>query len=57
LRRALFDREGIPWWVLHTFRRRRREYAALMREPRFRHIEFFRVAAPKEAEWLLSTVV
>jgi adenylate kinase family enzyme len=56
LGRALFDREGIPWWVIRTFRRRRREYAALTREPRFSHIEFFRVATPKEAERLLGAL-
>jgi adenylate kinase family enzyme len=54
--RALFDRGGIPWWVVRTFRRRRREYTALMQEPRFRNVEFFRVATPKDADRLLSTL-
>ena len=29
----LFDREGIPLWVIRTFHRRRRAYAQLIREP------------------------
>src|SRR5262249_48819689 len=56
LRRALFDRESILWWVIRTFRRRRREYTALMREPRFSHIEFFRMGTPREAERLLASL-
>jgi adenylate kinase family enzyme len=31
--RALFDPESIPWWVIRTYHRRRREYAALLLKP------------------------
>jgi hypothetical protein len=34
----------------------RAQYAALMREPRFSHIEFFRVSTPKDAERLVGTL-
>lgn len=48
--------DGIPGWVLRTYWRRRREYAALFAQDRFRHLELFEVTAPAQAVDLLARV-
>src|SRR5262245_54899461 len=46
LRNAL-DPDWIPWWILRTFRRRRREYPALFRRAEFAHLDVHRLAHPR----------
>jgi adenylate kinase family enzyme len=53
LRNALFHRDGIPWWVLRTYHRRRREYPALLASPEYAHAAVVRLSAPAEAEAFL----
>lgn len=53
--RAFFDLEGIPWWVIRTYRRRRREYGALLRDPRYAHLTVFELRKPDEASALLRS--
>lgn len=43
LRTALFDSESIVRWAWDTWPERRREYPDLLAEPRFRHLDLFRV--------------
>lgn len=43
LRTALFDSESIVLWAWNTWPERRREYPDLLAEPRFRHLDLFRV--------------
>lgn len=45
--------ESLFWWVLKTHRRRRRDYLAAMRDPRYAG-KFVRVTRQGEAEGLLS---
>jgi hypothetical protein len=53
LRGALFERDGIIWWALRTYKRRRMEYPALFRRPEFGHLKVVRLATPWAAEnWL-----
>lgn len=52
----LFDPEWIPWWVVRTFRRRRREYGALLRDPRFGHLEVKMFRRPRDAEAFLLAI-
>ncbi len=49
----LFQRDGLLWWILSTYRRRRREYPQrLAANP---HLAAFRLRSPREAErWLAS---
>ncbi|UCH26311.1 MAG: hypothetical protein JSV66_01290 [Trueperaceae bacterium] len=49
----LFTRESLYWWVLTTYRSRRRRFAAL--ETRFPHLQVVRLRTPVEtAVWLKS---
>jgi adenylate kinase family enzyme len=52
----VFDPAWIPWWVLRTFWRRRREVPALLRRPEFAHLRARRLRRPHEAEGLLAEV-
>jgi adenylate kinase family enzyme len=52
-RGSFLDRNGIPWWVIRTYRRRRREYPALLSQARFCHLELFEVTSPAAANALL----
>jgi adenylate kinase family enzyme len=54
LMRALFDPEGVPWWIIRTYRRRRREYPALFASPRFGHLAVFEARSPAEGAALLT---
>jgi len=47
--RLVFDRDWIPWWVLRTFRKRRREYSVLTRSPSCQHLANLRFTSPREA--------
>jgi adenylate kinase family enzyme len=52
LRNAL-DPEWIPWWVIRTWRRRRREYGARLARPEFAHLEAVVLRRPAEVEAFL----
>ncbi len=56
LRGAFLEADGIPWWVIRTHRRRRRQFAALLCEPRYRHLAVFRLRSPAEARAMLAGV-
>jgi adenylate kinase family enzyme len=49
LSKALLSRDSILWWVVTTWRRRRRELPALLAEPAFAHLEVVALADPHEA--------
>jgi adenylate kinase family enzyme len=53
-RRALLDPNSIPWWVIRTYRKRRREYRAVLSQPCFRHLELFEFHSPKQAVAILN---
>lgn len=55
LRNAAFSRDSIIWWALSTYRRRRREYPLLFRQPEHAHLEIVRLRSSRMAnEWLQS---
>jgi len=53
---ALTDPEWIPWWVLRTFWRRRREYPQLFRRPEFAHLQVLALTRPSQADALLGSL-
>jgi adenylate kinase family enzyme len=53
LRNTLFDRESILWWVIRTYRRRRREYPQLFKLEQNAHLRVIEIQAPEEAESFL----
>ncbi len=54
IRSAVFDREGIPWWVIRTHGRRRREYPELLRRPEYGHATVIQFHRPAAAEAFLT---
>jgi len=51
---AFFDRDGIPWYVLRSYGRRRREFPALLARPEYTHATVIRLRAPAAAEAFLA---
>ena len=50
---AIFDREAIPWWVIRTYGRRRREYPRLFAQQSYGQLEMIELRSPREADsWL-----
>jgi len=52
-RQALFDRDGIPWWVIRTYARRRREFPLLFGLPDYRGTTLIQFRTPAAAEAFL----
>jgi adenylate kinase family enzyme len=53
LRTALLSRNSLLIWALKTYRRRRREYPALIRRPEYAHLTLVRLRSPEAtAAWL-----
>jgi adenylate kinase family enzyme len=56
LRLAFLSRDSILWWVLTTYRRRRREYRALFDQPPWPHLALIELAHPCAAAGFLATL-
>nr|PZN42470.1 MAG: adenylate kinase [Bacillota bacterium] len=54
--RSFLSRDSILLWALRSYRRRRREYPALLARPEYRHLRAIRLRSPREAEAWLQTV-
>jgi adenylate kinase family enzyme len=53
--RALLSRDSIILYALKTYRRRRREYPVLFRQPRYAHLRVVHLESPRATqEWLPS---
>jgi adenylate kinase family enzyme len=53
---ALFDTKGIPWWVVRTHGKRRREFSELLRLAEYGHATVMRFQTPAVAEAFLAEV-
>jgi hypothetical protein len=51
---ALFDPEGIPWWVVRTHGTWRREFPELFKRPEYTHATVIRLHTPAAAEVCLA---
>ncbi len=56
LMRALFNPEAIVWWVLRTYRRRRREYPQLFQLPQNKHLEIIELKDQIEADRFIASI-
>lgn len=56
LRRSVFSRDSIMLWMLQTYRRRRKKYAALFQQPEYAHLQVVRLASPRQTEAWLAKV-
>jgi adenylate kinase family enzyme len=52
--RNITDRDWIPWWVIRTFRRRRREIPQLLARPEYAHLEVVELTRPEETRAYLE---
>jgi adenylate kinase family enzyme len=53
LREQLFSRDSLFLWAIKTYRRRRREFATLLRQPRFTHLAVVHLRSPQSTvAWL-----
>ena len=53
---ALFDAEGMPWWVMRTHGRRRRQFPELFRRPEYAHATVIRLHTPAAADAFVAAV-
>lgn len=56
LSKALFSRESILLYALKTYRRRKKEYPALLSRPEYAHLALVRLRSPRETRQWLSTL-
>ena len=55
LRTHLFTRDSLYWWVLTTYKKRRKQYPALFQDPEYAHLMKIRLRSASEANrWLAS---
>jgi adenylate kinase family enzyme len=54
--RSFFSRESILWWVITTFRQRRRQYRALFNDPEWARLMRLEFCTASEAERFLGTL-
>jgi len=52
-RRSFLSRDSILWWILTTFHRRQREFAALRGAGAFAHLQWHEARDPREADAIL----
>jgi len=56
-RLAFLSKDSILWWVMTTYKRRRREYPELFKQPEYTHLEIIELRTPKEAERLVADLL
>lgn len=55
-RRAFLSKESLFLWIVTTFRRRRREFAALRQSGEYSHVAWLEARHPKEAHNILRSL-
>ena len=50
----LFTRESLILWVLQTYRRRKREYPLLFRQPEYAHLNIIHFCSPRKVDKWVS---
>jgi hypothetical protein len=56
VRNALLDTDGIPWWVIRTHGKRRRDFPELLRRPEYDHAAVIRFDRPVASHAVLLAV-
>jgi len=52
---SVTDPDWIPWWVVRTYWRRRREYSQLLRQQEYDHLVVFEFSRPEQTEQFLHS--
>jgi len=50
LGRMFFSKQSILWWVMRTYKKRRKKYIRLMQDPMYKHIQFVRLRSDSQAK-------
>lgn len=55
IQKSLLSQDSIMRWMLTTYHRRRKQYAALLQQPEYAHLQVVQLRTPKETKtWLAS---
>lgn len=54
---AFFTKDSILWWVITSYKRRKRNTIANMNDPQYAHIKFVRLTSPRQAQKWLDELV
>lgn len=50
---GFFTKDGIPYWVIKTYKRRKINNQKIIQDPQYAHIKFLRFTSPRQAQtWL-----
>ncbi|HEX4056549.1 MAG TPA: hypothetical protein VHX86_19985 [Tepidisphaeraceae bacterium] len=55
-RRSFFSSRSQLLWVIHSWRKRRRDYPKIFRRPENRHLRIFQFTSPRQTEAWLATL-
>lgn len=55
-RKSFLSRNSIIFWTVKTYRKNRAQYEALMRDPRYLHIEFIRLRSRSATRRFLASI-
>ena len=56
IKMAFFSKESILWWVITTFRRRRKQFRAILDGGEFPHLERIEFRNPRDADQFLISL-
>jgi hypothetical protein len=56
IRNALFETTGIPWWVIRTHGKRRRDFPEQFKRPEYSHAVVIRLTRPTTTEAFFEAV-
>lgn len=51
--RTAFSRDSIIWWVITTYRRRKKQYRKIIDENQYPHLKIYEVTKPSEIEYAI----
>jgi adenylate kinase family enzyme len=56
LKRTFFSRDSILWWIIKTFKQRRRTYRRMLETRQFPELEWIELRTPAEAEEFIQAI-
>ncbi|MGH7766289.1 MAG: hypothetical protein ACREQP_02450 [Candidatus Binatia bacterium] len=56
LKRTFFTKDSILWWIIRTYKTRRRNYRRMLETRRFPELEWIELRKPAEAEEFIQTL-
>ncbi|MBN9391749.1 MAG: AAA family ATPase [Chloroflexi bacterium] len=56
IKKSFFSKKSILWWVLTSYKRRRREYTEMLARPEYAHLQVLHFKSPRAADFWLSSI-